>query len=78
MNNGGGAWRRVLFVSMNKNERLYWLYQYGVAMVKRAQKQPKKSYCGHCKKWHEVRQVVRDETCLEVCIVCDNEFDLPF
>ena len=54
------------------------LYAYGVQMIRKAQKESRKQYCGHCKKWQEVKQVVRDETCLEACVVCDKDIDLPF
>ena len=37
-----------------------------------------KDYCSVCKQVTDVKQVERDETCLEVCSVCDKEYDLPF
>ena len=36
------------------------------------------NYCSVCKAMTDTKQVERDETCLEVCSVCDKEYDLPF
>ena len=35
-------------------------------------------YCTYCNCMTDIKQVERDECCLEVCSICDREYEPPF
>ena len=55
---------------MNYIEKVFWMKAYFKRQMK------KHRFCIVCEKWIEPKQVVRDETCIEICPLCKD--DLAF
>lgn len=49
-----------------------------IAAQWRAWETDRRQYCSHCKAFQVARQEERDETCVFICVVCDNVIELPF
>ena len=63
------------FFQMNTRQKLI-IIKHNLQWIERIK--DKQDYCSICKRFTDKKQVERNETCLEVCSVCDKEYDLPF